>query len=188
MSRPSRTCESRRNMSVLQVRILGDPVLRERAREVEHFDLALRRLVGDMLETMYESHGVGLAAPQVGVSQRLFVFDDGDTGPLALINPELVDFEEEQYGEEGCLSLPGIYFNVERALRVTAKGLDANGKPLEMRGEGMLARILQHEVDHINGILFIDHLPEEERREALRQMREQDLEFHRTHGDPTRTL
>ena len=175
-------------MSVLPVRVLGDPVLRENARAVDSFDLPLRRLVGDMLETMYESHGVGLAAPQVGVSRRLFVFDDGETGPLAMANPELIDFEDEQVGEEGCLSLPGIYFDVERALRVTARGFDPNGKLLEMRGEGMLARIFQHEVDHINGILFIDRLPEEDRREALRQMREQDLEFHRKQGDPSRAL
>jgi peptide deformylase len=167
---------------------MGDPVLREVARPVDLFDAALARLAGDMLETMYENHGVGLAAPQVGVSRRLFVCDDGETGPLAMANPELVDFEDEQNGEEGCLSLPGIYFDVDRALRVTARGTDVRGKPLELRGEGMLARIFQHEVDHLNGILFIDRLPKEERREALRQMREQDLEFHRSQGDPSRIL
>lgn len=175
-------------MSILPVRVIGDPVLRERARPVEAFDLPLARLVEDMLETMYESHGVGLAAPQVGVSQRLFVFDDGDTGPLALANPELSDFEDEQDGEEGCLSVPGIYFNLSRSLRVTARGQDPTGKDFEIRGEGLLARILQHEFDHINGILFIDRLPPEQRREAMRQLREQDLEYHRREGDPSRAL
>lgn len=175
-------------MSTLAVRILGDPVLRAVARPVETFDTVLRRLAGDMLETMYEHKGVGLAAPQVGISQRLFVFDDGETGPMAMVNPALADPEELQLGEEGCLSLPGVYFDVERALRITARGLDLHGKDLELRAEGFLARIFQHEVDHLNGKLFIDRLPPEERREAMRQMREQDLAFHAQEAEQSRAL
>lgn len=175
-------------MSVLPIRIFGDPVLRTTANPIEDFDRSLARLVEDMLETMYESSGVGLAAPQVGVARRLFVFDDGQTGPGALVNPELSDFEGEQDGEEGCLSLPGIFFDLRRALAVTARGLDPTGKHVEIRGEGLLARIFQHEVDHLNGKLFIDHLPPEQRREAMRQLREQDMEFHRQQGDVPRAL
>lgn len=175
-------------MSTLPVRILGDPVLRETARPVEAFDPALKRLAADMIETMYENHGVGLAAPQVGISGRLFVFDDGETGPMAVVNPELVDPEGEQDGEEGCLSIPGIYFNVKRANRIVLRGYDLDGNPIEMDGEGLLARIFQHETDHINGVLFIDHLTDEERREAMRQIREQELGLTHPAVEPTRAL
>ena len=162
-------------MSVLPVRTMGDPVLRERARPVANFDKALRRLAADMVETMYDSNGVGLAAPQVGVSGRMFVFDDGETGPMVVVNPELYDHEGEQDGEEGCLSLPGIYFNVKRAMKVKVRGSDVDGRPIELEGEGLLARIFQHENDHIDGILFIDRLSEETRREAMKLLREQEL-------------
>ena len=150
-------------MSVLPVRTMGDPVLREKARPIEKFDKSLKRLASDMVETMYDSNGVGLAAPQVGVSGRMFVFDDGETGPVAVVNPELFDHEGEQDGEEGCLSIPGIYFNVRRAMKVKVRGKDADGRPLELEGEGLLARIFQHENDHIDGILFIDKLDSAER-------------------------
>jgi len=162
-------------LSVLPVRSMGDPVLREKARPVEHFDAALKRLVADMGETMYERNGVGLAAPQVGVSSRLFVFDDGDTGPLMLANPEFLDSEGEDERDEGCLSLPGIYFALKRAQRAKIRGVDLDGRPLEFEGEGLLARIFQHEMDHIDGVLFVDRLSEANRREAMRLLREQDL-------------
>lgn len=175
-------------MSVLRVRTFGDPVLRAAARPVEDFDATVAKLAEDMLETMYEAHGVGLAGPQVGVSKRLFVFDDGETGPSALVNPELSDAQGEQDGEEGCLSLPGIYFDLRRFMSITAEGFDVHGQPLRMEAEGLLARIFQHEVDHLNGKLFIDRLPPEQRREAMRQMREQDLAFHSQVGDASRAL
>ena len=176
-------------MSVLPVRIMGDPVLREKARPVETFDRALKRLVNDMIDTMYDSHGVGLAAPQVGVSSRIFVFDDGETGPLAMINPELSAFDGEQDGEEGCLSIPGIYFNVKRAQAVTATASDVKGKPVELRGEDLLARIFQHETDHIDGILFVDRLTEEDRKLAMRLIREQELGLPTSaEADPSRAL
>lgn len=162
-------------MSVLPIRIMGDPVLREKARAVQEFSPSLKRLAADMLETMYESQGVGLAAPQVGISERLFVFDDGETGPMAIVNPELYEPDGIQDGEEGCLSIPGIYFNVERANRIRVRGYDLDGNPVDLDGEGLLARILQHETDHIDGILFVDRLSEDDRRAAMRLIREQDL-------------
>lgn len=154
---------------------MGDPVLREKARPIKKFDKSLKRLAADMVETMYDSSGVGLAAPQVGVSGRMFVFDDGETGPMAVVNPELYDHEGEQDGEEGCLSIPGIYFNVQRAMKVKVRGRDVDGQPVELEGEGLLARIFQHENDHIDGVLFIDRLSEETRKEAMRLLREQEL-------------
>ena len=175
-------------MSVLPLRFMGDPVLREKARPVAAFDQALKRLAGDMVETMYETHGVGLAAPQVGVSGRMFVFDDGETGPIVIVNPELHEAEGEQDGEEGCLSLPGIYFNVVRAERIRVRGSDLNGDPVEMEGVGLLARILQHETDHIDGKLFLDRLSDEDRREAMRLLRERELGLVPRDGDPSRAL
>ena len=172
-------------MSVLPIRIMGDPVLREKARPVQEFSQSLKRLAADMLETMYESQGVGLAAPQVGVSERLFVFDDGESGPTAIVNPELYDPDGIQDGEEGCLSIPGIYFNVQRAHRIRVRGYDLDGKPMDLDGEGLLARILQHETDHIDGILFVDRLTVEDRRAAMKLIREQDLGL--ASADPERS-
>lgn len=172
-------------MAVLPIRVLGDPALRENARPVERFDRSLRRLVDDMFETMYEAPGVGLAAPQVGVSMRFFVYDDGETGPRFLANPELFDFEEEEVTDEGCLSIPGPFFPTPRALKVRARGLDLDGKPVEVAGEGLLSRILQHETDHIDGRLYIDRLSEEGRREVMRMLREHDL---KRAGEKSRSL
>lgn len=175
-------------MSILPIRIMGDPVLREKARPVENFDAALKRLAADMIETMYDSNGVGLAAPQVGVSGRMFVFDDGEGGPTVIVNPELYDFEEEQDGEEGCLSLPGIYFNVKRSLRVKVRAFDVDGTPLQMESEELLARIFQHETDHIDGMLFIDRLSAEDRKEAMRLLREQEFGLIPQKSGPSRAL
>jgi len=175
-------------LSVLPIRIMGDPVLREKARPVKEFSPALKRLAADMLETMYESQGVGLAAPQVGISERLFVFDDGETGPMAIVNPELYDPDGIQDGEEGCLSIPGIYFNVERANRIRVRGYDLDGNPIDLDGEGLLARILQHETDHVDGILFVDRLSDEDRKAAMRLIREQDLGLVTTDPHTSRSL
>lgn len=174
-------------MAILPIRMLGDPVLREPARPVEEFDDALRRLAADMIETMHDAPGVGLAAPQVGRSIRLLVFDVGE-GPRALVNPTLSGFEGEQIGEEGCLSIPGLYFDVRRAMRVTAEGFDPEGKPVRIEGEDLLARVLQHEVDHVDGILFIDRLDEETRKRALAEVRKQELGLVETSVDPSRAL
>jgi peptide deformylase len=160
---------------ILPIRTLGDPVLRAPAKPVTSFDRRLRRLVEDMLETMYDAPGVGLAAPQVGVSLRVFTFDDGETGPMAVVNPELVDPSGELLEEEGCLSIPGPFHPVARARRVTCRGADPTGRPVELRGEGLLARIFQHETDHLDGRLYIDRLDEEGRRRVLAELRRIEL-------------
>jgi peptide deformylase len=160
---------------ILPIRILGDPVLRQPAKPVTEFDRRLRALRDDMIATMYDAPGVGLAGPQVGVSLRLFVFDDGETGPLFVANPELVDMQGELLEEEGCLSIPGPYHETPRAARVTCRGQDIEGAPFEMTGEGLLARIFQHETDHLDGMLYIDRLDEEGRRAVMAELRRIEL-------------
>lgn len=159
----------------MPIRILGDPVLRQPAKPVTEFDRRLRSLRDDMIATMYDAPGVGLAGPQVGVSLRLFVFDDGETGPLFVANPELVDMQGELLEEEGCLSIPGPYHETPRAARVTCRGQDIDGAPFEMTGEGLLARIFQHETDHLDGMLYIDRLDEEGRRAVMAELRRIEL-------------
>lgn len=166
-------------MSVLPIRKLGDPVLREPCRDVEVFDDLMQRLYEDMVETMYDAPGVGLAAPQVGLSLRFFVFDANDgNGPGAVANPELSEHAGEQVEEEGCLSVPGLWYPTARAQTVRVTGQDRKGLSISLEGEGLLARIFQHETDHVNGMLFIDRLSEEERRLAMADMRERDLGGH----------
>ena len=172
---------------ILPIKRFGDPVLRQRGREVETFDDALVRLADDMLETMYAAPGVGLAAPQVGRSIRVVVIDVGD-GPLRLVNPVLSEHEGEQTGEEGCLSIPGVYFPVTRAMRVRCDAKDPRGKDVTVQGEELLARALQHEVDHVDGVLFTDRLDDEHRREAMRLIREQEMGLTTVDADPTRAL
>ncbi len=159
----------------LAIRTLGDPALREPAKPVERFDRSLRRLFDDMVEAMYEAEGVGLAAPQVGLSLRLFVFDDGETGPTLLANPELLDPQGEIIADEGCLSIPGPFYPTARAERARCRGLDLQGRPLEMEGEGLLARIFQHEADHLDGKLYIDRLDDEGRRAVMSELRQIEL-------------
>jgi peptide deformylase len=160
---------------IIPIRTLGDPVLRTPAKPVTRFDRSLRTLYEDMLETMYDAPGVGLAGPQVGLSLRLFVFDDGTTGPTFVANPELFGAEGEQIEEEGCLSIPGPFHPTPRAARIACRGQDLEGAPLEVAGEGLLARILQHETDHVDGLLYIDRLSEEGRREVLAELRRIEL-------------
>jgi peptide deformylase len=134
-----------------------DPVLRERAQEVTKFNANLHKLLDDMAETMYDADGVGLAAPQVGILKRVIVVDAGDEqGLIELVNPEIVLREGEQLGPEGCLSIPGLQGDVRRAQKVVVKGQDRNGNPVQYEGTDLLARAFQHEVDHLNGVLFID--------------------------------
>ena len=160
---------------LLPIRILGDPALREPAKPVEHFDRTLRRLAKDMTETMYHAPGVGLAGPQVGVSLQLFVFDDGERGPSFLANPELYDADGEVTEEEGCLSIPGPYHPTPRYRTIRCRGLDVQGNPTEVQGEGLLARILQHETDHLAGTLYIDRLDDTGRRAVLAELRRIEL-------------
>jgi peptide deformylase len=170
-------------VSLLPIRRLGDPVLREAGRDVERFDDSLRRLIEDMFETMYDAPGVGLAAQQVGISGRFFVYDDGDGHKGFVANPELSHHEGRDEHEEGCLSIPGPFHPTSRAARVRLRGLDRDGRPVDIVADGLLARIFQHETDHTNGMLYIDRLDDAGRREVMRQLREH--EFGRA-GDGTR--
>ena len=142
-------------MSILDIRRAGDPVLKEKAKPVAKMTKTVRSLLDNMVQTMQEADGVGLAAPQVGVSLRVAVIDVGE-GLIELINPVIVASEGCETGTEGCLSVPGIYGEVERFASVTVQGLDRQGAPITVQGSGLLARALQHEIDHLDGILFIE--------------------------------
>ena len=158
-------------MPIQPIRLFGDPVLRTKADPVTDFDAELRRLVADLTETMQHAPGAGLAAPQIGVGLRVFTYHvDGVLGHL--VNPVLTLSEEEQHGEEGCLSLPGLSFDTTRALRVVASGMDMHGEPVRLEGSELLARCVQHETDHLDGILFIDRLDRDTRKHAMRAIRE----------------
>lgn len=156
------------------IRMFGDPVLRQRARDVDEFDGTLAHLVDGMVETMYAAPGAGLAAPQVGVQKRLFVFDIGE-GPVTVVNPEIVETSGEWTYEEGCLSVPGLYFPITRPNKVTLRGLDVDGKEVLLEGDELLGRVFQHEVDHLDGVLLLERLDDETRRTAMRLIREQTL-------------
>lgn len=142
-------------MSVLDIRRAGDPVLKEKAKPVPKITKLIRSLLDDMAETMHEADGVGLAAPQVGVSVRAIVIDVGD-GLIELINPEIIESEGCETSTEGCLSIPGMYGEVERFTRVSVRGMDRQGNYVNVIGDGLLARALQHEIDHLEGVLFIE--------------------------------
>jgi peptide deformylase len=142
-------------MAIRRIVLHPDPILKEKAKTVTKFNERLHKLLDDMAETMYDAPGVGLAAPQVGISKRVIVLDDGN-GLIEVVNPELSDLEGEELGPEGCLSIPGLQGDVRRALRLKVKGQDRYGEPFEMEAEGFLARIFQHEVDHLNGVLFTE--------------------------------
>ena len=144
-------------MAVLDIRVLGDPILRERTAPTPAVTEDVRELVENMFETMYAAEGIGLAAPQVGRTERVFVMDV-DENPLALINPEIVQKEGSERAEEGCLSIPEIFGDVERATRVVARAIDLEGKPFEVEMTGLAARCIQHELDHLDGKLFIDYM------------------------------
>ena len=144
-------------MTVKQILPFGDPLLRKKAKPVAELNERTLKLLDDMAETMYTAKGAGLAAPQVGVLRRLVVMDCGD-GLIELINPEIVEMEGEQTGPEACLSFPGYYGFVKRARRVKVQSLNRSGETVIMEGEGYLARCMQHEIDHLNGVLFVDHV------------------------------
>lgn len=158
-------------VAIQPIRLFGDPVLRRRASEVTDFDRELRTLVQDLTDTMLEAPGAGLAAPQIGVSVRVFTWNvDGELGHL--VNPTLELSEEEQVALEGCLSLPELTFECRRALSVVAHGFDMHGEPVTVRGSEFLARAIQHETDHLDGVLFIDKLDAEARKAAMKEIRE----------------
>jgi peptide deformylase len=153
------------------IRLFGDPVLRTPAAPVETFDKELRNLVADLTDTMMDAPGVGLAAPQIGVSLRVFTYwVDDVVGHL--VNPDLDLSEEIQDGEEGCLSLPGLSYDTKRAMRVVAKGMNMHGEPVIVEGSHLLARCVQHETDHLDGILVVDRLDPVARKLAMKEIRE----------------
>lgn len=164
-------------MAIHEIMMIGNPVLRKRAKKIHRFDASLQKLVKDMFETMHANVGAGLAAPQIGLLIRLFVveLDDRETGEhykVAMANPEIVSKEGEQIGLDGCLSIPGFYgMNVRRAQKVVVKGQDLKGKPMRVSAEGYFAWALQHEIDHLDGILYIDLL---ENPEDFREARSED--------------
>lgn len=142
-------------MPVIPIKLVGEQVLRTKARPVELFDPALWRFMEDMLDTMYAAPGIGLAAPQVGVSKRVIVLDVGD-GPIKMCNPKIIAHDGEQTGLEGCLSIPELFGDVVRYNKITVRGLDEYGKPFKVEAEGLLSRCFQHEIDHLDGRLFTD--------------------------------
>src|SRR6476646_6788192 len=163
-------------MTAYPLRTFGDPVLKQRAREVEDITGDLIPLVHGMYETMEIEEGVGLAAPQVGVRKRLFTFDLHEgAGPGVVINPEIVEREGEVLSDEGCLSVPGYRFEVVRSERVTMRGLDLDGNEIVLEGDDLMARMIQHEIDHLDGVLLLDRVEPDVRREALRDMRTREL-------------
>ena len=155
-----------------EIRLMGDPVLRQRAAEITEINGRVARMVDDMLPAMYEAEGIGLAAPQVGIQRRLFVFDlyEGD-GPQTLINPEIVESDGEWTYTEGCLSVPGLTFDIVRPKEVHLVGLDLDGNEVSIEADDLTARLFQHELDHLDGLLLIDHLDKAERKDALREWR-----------------
>lgn len=159
-------------MALRAIRLFGDPVLTTPAEPVTTFDKELRRLVGDLTDTMLKAPGAGLAAPQIGVGLRVFVYDVDDVVGH-LVNPVLGELSgEQQDGEEGCLSFPGLYFPCPRAQRVVARGADMYGDPVVISGSDLLARCLQHETDHLDGVLFIDRMDPAQRKLMMRAIRE----------------
>ncbi len=161
-------------MSTQDIRVFGDPVLKQRSAEVEEIDESLVRLSHAMVDTMYAAPGTGLAAPQVGVQRRLFVYDVGE-GSHTVVNPEIVDTSGTWTFEEGCLSVPGLYFELERPKVVTLRGIDLDGEEILVEGDELLGRVFLHEIDHLDGVLILDRLDRDRRKEALRALREQTI-------------
>jgi peptide deformylase len=166
--------EARRAAAMSLIRRFGDPILKSRATPVDRFDDALRRQVSRMAAIMGDALGVGLAAPQLGVSQRVLVYRVGQEAPLvALVNPELEwAGDEEEVGEEGCLSIPGVQMDVERPVHVRVRARDEHGDERLVEASGLEARVIQHEIDHLDGVLILDRTTREQRKEAIRALRE----------------
>ncbi len=160
-------------MSIKPIRLFGDPVLRTPADPVIDFDAELRRLVKDLTETMMDAPGLGLAAPQIGVGLRVFTYCVDDVVGH-LINPSLALSEEQEVDDEGCLSFPGLAYPTNRAYGVVASGFDMHGEPVTLEGTGQLSRCVQHETDHLDGVLFIDRLDAAQRKLAMKEIRAAD--------------
>jgi peptide deformylase len=158
-------------MAPYSIRVVGDPVLRQRATEVTTIDGRLAKLAEDMIATMYDAPGVGLAAPQVGVEKRLFVYDVGE-GPRTIINPEITEADGEWSFEEGCLSVPGLSWDIVRPKQVHLTGVDLDGNEVSIEADELLARCFQHELDHLDGILLLERLDADTRKSALKTIRE----------------
>jgi peptide deformylase len=161
-------------MGPFEIRTFGDPVLRRRASEVTDIDGSLVRLVDDMLATMYEAPGIGLAATQVGVEKRLFVYDLDDD-PQVIVNPTISESRGEWVFEEGCLSVPGLSWEIVRPKEVHLTGYDLDGNEVSVEADELLARLFQHELDHLDGVLLLEHLDDDVRKAALRTLRERAL-------------
>ncbi len=157
-----------------EIRVFGDPVLRTPCADVREIDSTIIKLAEDMIDTMYASNGVGVAAPQVGVGKRLFVYDAG-SGPFVLINPKIIETSGEWEYDEGCLSIPGMFFPIVRPARVVVEGLDIDGKSVREEANELLGRILQHEVDHLDGMMLISRLDPEHKKAAVRELRARQI-------------
>ncbi len=158
-------------MAPFRIRTFGDPVLKRRAEEITEIDGRTAQLAEDMHATMQEARGLGLAAPQVGVGRRLFVYEIGESGPRTMINPVMVETDGEWEHEEGCLSVPGLYFRIVRPKRVHIQGLDLDGNPVSIEADELEATLYQHELDHLDGRLLLDLLDGDQRKTAMRELR-----------------
>ena len=154
-----------------EIRLLGDPVLRQVAAPIDEIDGRIVAMVDDMMPSMYAAEGIGLAAPQVGIQKRLFVYDIGE-GPQTLVNPEIVESDGEWAFDEGCLSVPGLSFEIIRPNAVHLRGRDLDGNEVDIEADELLGRLFQHELDHLDGVLLLDHLDKKQRKQALKQWRE----------------
>ena len=161
-------------MAVITIRVLPDPILRQKAKRVRTIDGSIRKLIADMVETMHAAPGVGLAAPQVGVPLRVIVIGMPEEEDIAIINPQIVRRTGERQVNEGCLSIPGYVGQIKRAESVRAKGRDQNGKEIRIKADELLAQALEHEIDHLNGVLYIDHL---ESQDKLRKIEPEETQF-----------
>ena len=161
-------------MALFPIRTFGDPVLRTVAEPIDEITSAIERLVDDMFETMYEAPGVGLAAPQIGISKAIFVADIGD-GPFVMINPEIVELDGEWDWDEGCLSVPERFWPITRPAFARARGLDLHGEAVEHGGDELMGRVLQHEIDHLNGMLLLERLGRRAKKHAMRELRHEAL-------------
>ena len=154
-----------------EIRVLGDPVLRQTAATIEEIDGRIAQMVTDLVPAMYQAEGIGLAAPQVGIQKRLFVYDIGE-GPEVLINPEILESDGEWVFEEGCLSVPGMSFEIVRPKEIHIIGRNLDGSEVSIEADELLSRLFQYELDHLDGVLLLDHLDKPERKAALRRWRE----------------
>jgi peptide deformylase len=165
-------------MAIYPIRKFGDPVLRLATKKIGEITPAVLALADDMIETMYDAPGVGLAANQIGISRRIAVFDaQDDLGPRVMINPEIVETSGEAEMEEGCLSVPGYWWEITRPAFARVRALDLHGNEVEYAGDGLLGRVLQHEIAHLDGGLLLDALPKRVRKKALRDLRDDALGF-----------